>query len=278
MSYSARYDDYLSTYKFYPNSIQFRIQSSKAIEKFKNVQSFQLNQLINGKFFFARDRRELLLLKYDMWSRWIYEVENFCIELSGKSSVISSKEIDHILDLAVKTTETYESVINIQHKNAFDANFTKIWLETHQLSFEFFVKLLRKLNGLRYDTFFMRVIDIIVQQLQYTLTEIHELDSLFCKRNMLCAMCSIPEDCSHAKHCESLDETPFMIFGNMESSYYGETGKCLVVERLKIYSKYFDIHEIYFKNYTDESLDEFLIQRVEDIGIKIDYKKCLIKM
>lgn len=278
MSYSARYDDYLSTYKFYPNNILFRIQSSKAIEKFKNVQSFQLNQLINGKFFFARDRRELLLLKYDMWSRWIYEVENFCIELSGKSSVISSKDMDYVLDLATKTEKTYESVITNKHKYAFDSNFTKIWLETHKLSFDFFIILLKKLHGLRYDAFFIRVIDIIVQLLQYTLTEIHELDTLFCKRNKLCSICPIQEECSHSKRCEALDDTPFIIFGDFESNYYSDTGKCLAAERLKIYRKYFDIQEIYFKNYTDEPLDEFLIQNVEDIGIKIDYKKCLIKM
>ena len=173
-----RYTEYLSSYHFFPNSIEFRIISSKAIEKFKNVQSFQLNQLVNGNFFFQQDRREILLLKYDMWSRWLVEVENLFIELHESSDTVRQKDIDTVVALAEKTAEKYESIIRSENAKHFHDQFADIWISVHSAAFKFLVEEIRSSYG-TYEVVFTKIVDLICEALQYTLTEIHELNEMF---------------------------------------------------------------------------------------------------
>jgi hypothetical protein len=150
---TERYKNFLNTYEFYSNSIQFRILSSKSLEKWKNVQSFQLNQIANGKFFFAQSRKEILLLKYDMWSRFLFEIENFIIEFAGKTSQkeMTDFSIDFILSLAEKTDKTYKEVILDEKNEVFDLEFNKIWLDLHDEVFKKFKESVKSLNGILFS-------------------------------------------------------------------------------------------------------------------------------
>jgi hypothetical protein len=250
-----RYAEYLSSYHFYPNSIEFRIVSSKAIEKFKNIQSFQLNQLVNGGFYFQQDRREILLLKYDMWSRWLTEVENLFIELHEHSDIVRQKDIDIVLALAKKTSEKYESIILQDHPGHFHDEFANVWIEVHSAAFKYIIEEIRAMNG-TYEKVFTKITDLICEALQYTLTEIHELNEMF-------------------KNPEA-DEI-FLVATPFCSKYYKSTQSCLIANRAKIYKSHFAFTKVWFKNYTDDKLPDGLIQSIEDIGLEVDYRRCIFK-
>lgn len=248
-----RYSEYLGSYHFFPNSIEFRIVSSKAIEKFKNVQSFQLNQLVNGRFFFPQDRREILLLKYDMWSRWLTEVENLFIELHETSDSIRQKDIDTVVALAEKTATKYEHIITEEHTAHFKDEFSAIWIESHKHAFEYLIDSFRKLNG-SYEHSFITIVDLLCQALQYTLTEIHEINEMF----------KDPEATSI-----------FLVMSDFCLRVHHDTGKCLAAKRIHTYKKYFNFTHVWLKNYTDMHLPAGLIEAIESEGVEIDYKRCI---
>lgn len=279
MALIERYNNYLSSYFFNSNCIEFRIQSSKALEKFKNVQSFQLNQLVNGRFYFAQDRREILLLKYDMWCRWLFEVENLFIELSGcrEDKVVIQDDIDFICKLADKTMQKYHSVIQDEAPEKFNSKFIEIWLKIHSYSYEYMIEEFKELNNLSFNKAFIQIVDILVYIMQYTLIEIYELDSLFCQRVIKCEECPYEEFCPKNKREDGHASIPFLIIGPISKNCKKSTFECLPVKRLVIYRNYFDISEIYFKNYTDEPINEDIINMINSFGIKINFRKCIVK-
>jgi hypothetical protein len=273
---TKRYKKFLENYEFYPNSVHFRIYSSKALEKFKNVQSFQLNQISNGKYYFSHDRREILLLKYDMWSRWLYEVENLMIELSGNHPefIIDKKDIELIISLAEKTSETYKNVILHKHSESFDQIFTNIWLKIHESPFRYMVEKIKDLIGYNFETTFIKIVDILVEVMQYTLYEIYELDSVICKFTKKCSECNEEDGC---KKIKDKDECIFLIITEMAYKSHDKIKICLITERLKYYKEHFNIDEVYFKNYTDGKIKSRLIDEIERENIKINFRKSLIE-
>lgn len=261
LTQTNRVDKFLDSYNFYSNNIDFRICSSKAIEKFKNVQSFQLNQIANGNFYFKKNRKEILLLKYDMWARWIYEIENLFIELSGDCThIVEQDHVNYISRLSYKTLDKINHIILEAHKEYFDSEFSSIWIETHQKVFNFFMIELKGLIGVRFDLAFAIIIDTVIEMMQYTLIELHELNGLY----------------SHFydDHQEGFNkcELPFLIYSKLDKKHLKITSEYIIKERLNIYQKYFDLSEIFVKNYSDERINPELFDQLESTGIKINYK------
>jgi hypothetical protein len=116
------------------------------------VQSFQLSQLIKGKFFFTKDRREILLQKYDLWSRFLYEVENFCIERSGDENKLTTvDDVNLVLVLAEKTSELYKRLMLVDYNHRFENVFLKIWLEIHETPYRYLIQEIKLLAGLPFS-------------------------------------------------------------------------------------------------------------------------------
>lgn len=254
---SKRLDEFLGNYNFYSNSIALRIQSSKAIEQFKNVQSFQLNQIANGKFHFKKDRKEILLLKYDMWTRWFYEVENYLIEMSSEypDLVLEQTHVDFIIDLCNKTSNVYKKIID-ENDRYFDKDFCGVWLSGHELSYELMLMRINRLVGYKFDVGFAMLGQIIIEIMQYTLIEIHELNGLY----------------QHFHEDNELCEMPFLVFTNLDKVCKKFTDKHLIIRRLKIYKKYFNITELYIKNYSDDQFNHAIFDKIEELGISINYR------
>lgn len=272
--FEDRIDQFLSNYDFHSNCIDFRIRSSKALEKWKNVQAFQLNQLSNGKFYFAPDRREILLLKYDIWSRWLYEVENLCLELAGdnKKNLSTEKDIGLIIDLCEKAADTYKDIMSNANSQYFDQTFLKLWIAQHEYAYQYLITVFKKLIGLPFVDVFAAIVDYLTIIMQYTLIEIHELDSLFIQFDESC------NDCVKAVLAgKKVDkpQLPFISIDNTTLIVFEETGICLAAMRLKTYLDYFNFNKIYIKNYTDEQIPSDLLVRIESTGVEIDFKKSL---
>ena len=270
---TARYKDFLSSYKFHTNSINFRIVSSKAIERWKHVQSFQLSELVKGKFFFAKDRREILLQQYDLWSRFLYEVENFCIERSGDENKLTTDEdVNFVLALAGKTSALYKKLVLVDNNQQFENLFLNIWLEIHETPYRYLIQEIKLLTGLPFEDFYAKLVSTLISVMQYTLIEIHELDMLLCKVEGAHPGVFPCEE----KLTLSKDTIPFVIVTSFGDRVFAMTGLCLACERLKVYSKYIDLEEIYIKNYTDAPVNSRIIENIERNGFKVNFRKSML--
>lgn len=255
---TERLNNFLDSYNFYSNNIDFRIVSSKAIEKFKNVQAFQLNQITNGKFYFKKDRKEILLLKYDMWSRWIYEIENLFIEMLSHSSstLIEWSHIIHLISLADKMNDKYKEVMLKERRDFFDENFVKIWLKGHKNAYNLLIQKFRDLLGYQFNIAFPMIVENVIQMMRYTLIELHELNGVY----------------SYFEDSETCEPMPFMIYTDLDKVSCREFDRHLIIDRLDIYREHFDIKELYIKNYSDNPFDPEIFDEIEERGIKINYR------
>jgi len=254
MPHTNRRYEYLSNYHFYNNNIDFRIASSQALEKFKNVQSFQLNQLQNGKFFFPQEVREILLLKFDMWSRFLTEIENFFVELDNSHHDVEPNEIDFIISLANITNDKYKSIMTTAPtKEYFDEEFSNIWLEMHEDMFQLMLLEIGEMSG-NHKVAFACLSDILCRVMQYTLIELHELNELMQSSNK--------------------NET-FLVVTQLCSHFLQNTGVCLLSRRAQVYKKYFNISKIWLKNYTDSPITRLLINQLTGLGLEIDFERSL---
>jgi len=250
-----RIENYLSAYKFFSNNIEFRIISSKAIEQWKNVQAFQLRQLINGKFFFAKDSREILLLKYDLWSRFLYEVESYCIETAEENNTVKADKIDFILLLAEKTSSTFKELTAGTHKDKFDQSFVNILFKLHELPHKYLIYEIKSLEKLELGMFFSKLVTLVASIMQHTLIELYELDNIDSKKN----------------------DTNFVIVTRLDDIIFKTLGEHVLIDRLKIYKEYCNFTDIYIKNYTDAPIQNNIISRIEKLKYKIDFRKSIVE-
>lgn len=64
-----------------PNNIRFRIVSSNSIAQYKMDQAFDFNELVNNAdYSFSQESREILLLHYELWFRFIIRIERVLIK------------------------------------------------------------------------------------------------------------------------------------------------------------------------------------------------------
>ena len=270
-----RYETFLSNYEFYPNNIQFRIQSSLAIEKYKNVQRYQLNQLANGKHKFGQETREVLLLKYDMWSRWLMEIENLSIEIMSKRATdkVEVKDLTSFIDLSDKTSAVYTKIITSKHAEYFNQTMSGMWLTMHEQAYSYMIAEIKKLAGYSFSMAFARMTDLLIEVLQYALVELYEIDVNFCKHST-CSLCDKSED----EVCPAVESSAptVLVFSDICEKVNHSLGVKLVMERAKIYKDYFNIQNVYFKNYTDREIPSACVREIEEMGIVVDYKYSML--
>jgi hypothetical protein len=255
-----RLETYLNTYKVYPNCIDFRIHSSNILQEWKKNQSFQLKQITDGKFFFSQDKKEVLLLQYDLWSRFLYEIENYIIELMNlygekSTDIIKKEDIDNISVLANKTFSVYENVMCTNVNNNFNSYFSEIWLKVHTKTNKLIISQLKSLLGYSYAIFYTMITKFLSKLMHYTLMEIHEINSLINHKN---------NDINR--------EPPFLIVTPLDETFNKFYKTTLTVERYKEYAHYFDLEKLYFKNYSNSKIESKTFQDIEDAGTEILYR------
>ena len=253
---SQRIEEYLSNYKFQSNNIEFRIKSSKAIENFKNVQSFQLGQLVNGRFHFSPERRELLLLEYDICTRWLYEVEHSIIE----NSVV---DVDTIVKLALKSHNTINDVIR-RNPTRFDCGFTKIFNEIHFNSFNDFLSELETIPTVNICSFFRDLVDLVILHMNHSLIELHELNRMMCTENV--------DKLDGNK--KPLELIPCIYITNLTVAYFTKYDELNTKARIDVYKKYFDFEFIRLKNFSDTKIPKKMLEILEQ-NYNIDYRESI---
>lgn len=284
-----RLDKFLDNYQFYSNSVEFRISSSKALERFKNVQSFQLNEIKNGRYKFSKTRRELLLLKFDLLTKVLYESENLCIQFYG-DQYASNIVVESVISLVSKASYLYNKIIKEDHPEAFDPIFSNIWIEMFSINEQLLKKQILSLEGAEFSVFFNNLVDTVSALLQNSTFELFELDVLLMKQRKLY---------NHLNSSVANQEMdPDTIKNNMEITRgsrqlnYDDTKSLMLVisnyinsdtensrfyleSKMRIFLKYFEIESIYFKNLSDGPTKANVIEEIEKYGIRIDYKGSL---
>lgn len=312
-----RLDKFLDSYEFYPNSVDFRIISSKAIEKFKNVQAFHLNEIRNGKYKFGATRREVLLLKFDILSRAVYEIENLCIQFYHDYENAEPEFVEYINKLIEKSRSIYNEIILDKHPEAFDPIFVNIWLRIINKDVSILLDGISELTGLPLIDFFIKLVNIVTRLIQNSTLGLYELDTMLIKQShefytksncspfikdihgeFSCGLfeCKNFEICStkdrmdldnqvnlrvQEKLCihktmEGLDERNCLML--VISNYINDsTDRSLrhLESKMNIYKEFFTIDEIYFKNLSDNPINDKVTKKVEEFNIPIDYKRSI---
>lgn len=238
--------------KFLPNSIKFREVSSLCISKYKEAQAFALGELVNNPTHkFSKTAKEILLLKYDVWFRWLVEVEEM-LRRSNKDTDIKSD----IIKVSDELEAEYNKVLN-NYCNIFDARYVDIWTKTHKLIYKYFKAKVLNTSTNDKGKFMASITDMLIIIMDNTLFELHEIDNLI-KGNKV--FVSFDDIC--------LDYPKVM-----------GTESCLLVDKLAVYKEYFPVVDVdvVIKDYSkdsilkhDNSIIEIITKQFSSIGLGIE--------
>ena len=67
-------------------------------------------------------------------------------------------------------------------------------------------------------------------------------------------------------------EIPFIIYTNLDAVRKQISGEHLITNRLKIYKKFFNITQLFIKNYSENQFDQEIFDEIESLGININYR------
>lgn len=246
-------DAFLDHYTFHSNNIEFRMMSAKSIEKFKNTQAFQLNELSNGKFHFSNKRRELLLLKYDIIFKCIIQAESMIIHNGGS---IDDLLKNGIVAMMHKAQVVVHNVVE-DNNEYFDEDFTKIWFMFYDGVFENVISRIGKIERTVDTCFFNEFVDIMLCVMDHSLIIIHELNQIM----------------DHPlKHDYKEMIEPCLYISNLAISKFKRTGVSLINNRIDVYRRFYNIKKITIRNFTDQQIPYGVFDTIEK-DIVVNYKK-----
>ena len=212
--------------RFMPNNIELREISSMCLSQYKSAQAKALGELQKkSAHTFSKTAKEVLLLKYDIWFRWLLEAE-----------VLLRMDVKNVAEVLVHVSDRLEgeyTAVLTQHDEVFNQKFVSIWLETHSYVYNYLRKKITLLSQENLSKFMIGVTEVLINVMDNTLSELHEIDNLFNGGEIFVSFDDICYD--YSKICTT-------------------TNPCLLVARLHTYKKYFDFDEnnILVKDYSQE--------------------------
>ena len=168
------------------NNLLYRIASSSAISRFKMSQTATLKELYkNPDIEFSDDAKEILILKYDVWSQFVYTLEQFLLVERGASA---DAIIEFCNSIVSEIEEYYNDTLMNDDKVGLNIRYIQLWTKIHhnlkELLFEDIKTDIKNIvleastdmvNAHVFDHIITHLADI----LHYTLYEVFALDLLF---------------------------------------------------------------------------------------------------
>ena len=231
---------------YIPNNINFRIVSSTALAKFKQDQAYDFNEINKHRDEVSSAAREVILLEYDHWFKWIVKLEKVFLLLSEddktdtliqKTDVLLRTEMDDISEIMAVYTDffspTLTSFINFVHRYS---------VETLKVAF---AETLSK-----NDMFcsFSKIVFYISLYLQQILLALQEIEFLLKNRENKIGKLYYSGWC---KESCSVD------------------GICPLAERSNYYSKNFGIEQFEIINMTAGEPSETCLNKIKGYNINI---------
>jgi len=237
--------------KFTENNIEFRISSSKMMERYKNTQSFVLSEMLYGEYKFSKTSKEIALLTMDIVFGWIVALENYLVRdrrefFDDRARLFSTESIK-------KARDYYIDVIT-SHKNIFREDIIKVWLDIHANRFDMMLAVLDGCVGMKDIDAFSYIVNTLTEAMDSLKFELYEIDYLTEKGNR-----------------------PFLCLSDLSLVILRDFGENQLLFRSKVYKKHFGLGDNFIlKNYSQEHNPIVFIRELEDAGIIIDNKQSVL--
>lgn len=238
---------------YIPNNINFRISSSSAIANFKKDQAFDFNEIANGNFKFHKVSKEILLLNYEIWFKFILRLEKLFVRNHIETEGITKELASHIITLADEAIGEIEDTM-ISHPVIFDSAARNIIKETHAIFIEYiFSTIKQRVNDL-VPVAFTAIVNVISESLHNLLFQLHEYEALV-----------------KIKNNQSEDTIPFVSYTSTCKKVHEAIGQFPLEHRMQIYKKYFGSNKYIIKNYTTaDKIHALCEKRMKDKGLEIE--------
>ncbi len=213
--------------KFVGNNIEYRISSSAALARYKEAQSYILNQLAFNPFHdFSTTAKEILLFKYDIWFDFISELEQYLL-INGKNS-----KVDDVLQLIEIRVKYYEETLRAQ-TNIINQEYFEIWNEGHKFTHSYLVDYTKEIfeTDLKIPNLIGAIADALIKILNHTLYELQELDLIM-----------------------FTDSTPTFILDDLSCDIGNKINNCIIYNRIIELRKIRPFNKIIIKNYLSNSI------------------------
>lgn len=226
---------------YVPNNIRFRTVSSKSLERYYNAKSFILNELIDERNQFSETAREIMLLLFNHYSKWVTTIESLMLN----RDILTEGDIQIILKRYGEVVEVNKTVFSV-HKEIFLGSFLEVWTPHHKIICNHFKDSIKQVSGMSNILAYPVIIESLVSALQTTLFELYEVDC-FLGSNLVQAPVT--------SNRSNVDNLVAYIDGNT-LDIYKSTGVNPLRERILKYSRLaFAIPlNVKIKNYTQKSV------------------------
>ena len=233
---------------FVANNIEYRIVSSKCLEKYKSSQSFMLKEISASSVYeFHESSRNLMLLMYDEFFRWTLDLERFLLT----TPVVYDKHLNKIHASLEQNIERCAGIIS-KNSRHFNKKSVKMVKEINSFVLDYFKKKLTAFKGYSRVDFFVHTTDTVLKLMSSNLFMVHEVDFLV--------------------HQYNGKDGVFVSYDDMCIEFVENTGQCLIAYKLDVYKnniKNFP-KSVTVKNYTDKmELPDRLLKEVSALGITI---------
>ncbi len=211
---------------FVGNNIEYRIGSSAALARFKESQTYLLNQVaFNPYHTFSYTAKEILLLKYDVCFDLLCEIEQYILV---EQANVNYRDIK----LLIGKRARYLSDV-MRSEKTIDQEYYKIWEDISSLNADYFKGgILGIVNsGMHLSSVFGSLVDLFIVLMNHSLYELQEIDSVYYSK-----------------------ETPSFILDNLSCNMKHSTNECVIIERIELLMKVRWFDKIMVKNYLDISV------------------------
>jgi len=226
------------------NNINFRIESSKALERFKAQQFFILTEVKDGSYKFSRTSRELAIIFMDTLFAWLIAVENYLIRSRG--NVFTEKNKSDILD-RLEEALAYISMIIKENEEIFDNIESCVILDILSLRHHYVEKFFEKLVGESKIESFVSTVNFLVEAMDNFRFELYEVDYL-----------------------SNGGKKPFICITDFMLDMFNEFSQCIALDRATEYERIFGVDSFVLKNYSSSPTiaSQLHCLRENGIGVK----------
>lgn len=237
--------------EFTENNIEFRISSSKMMERYKNTQSFVLSEMLYGEYKFSKTSKEIALITMDIVFGWMVTLENYLIrdrrELFDENARLFAHE-------SAETARDYYFNTILKHDEIFKKEVVDVWTDLHNDKFSMLLNVLGSCVGMKDIDAFSYIVNTLTEAMDALKFELYEIDYLL-----------------------ENGKRPFLCLSDMSLVILRDFNKNQLLFRAGVYKKHFDISDSFvLKNYSQEHNPIVFIRELENNGITINNKQSLL--
>lgn len=233
---------------YVPNNIEFRIISSGAIAKFKQDQAFDFNEIAHSTMYkFTRESKEILLLNYEMWFKFVSKLEKLFIRYHSQNSEFSVLLREHVNVLIDDCISEIDEVMAC-NPAVFHSDVRHVLSKTNSVFIDFIFHISRQNVGNNIAVAFPLIVRSISDSLHNLLFQLHEIEFLR----------------------DNSTGIPFISYSNECKRIITALGVFPVLHRAEIYREAFGQSSFNIKNYSDEPIELECINKLTENGISVN--------